>query len=379
MAIPLNFEFTSAVVVPNPSLSGLYISDINYFRGQLYIVAETQSSSMGSRSYLMILDQTCKIIQIPLFNELRFAGGNFNIKDDKIYFSGKYYEYGQTTDTARTILISEDGTFKNDTYVFPIVSKNWFPNIPIPYDPGQLMQKLNPDIIHNATFQITETSGISIFTSGNMNVKLLPFVFSFNGPHRSICIGFYKLMPLKTVYFKDFDDPYKAVELSSANKLLNLQYDAFNLNMNELKGSKLILVDTINKNEYKLDVSSIDETTVTFEIPDKIPSANYQYSFMGENIMPLKKTFSLKLNNDGPYKNYLKRKANWILIPFVFCAFGIIICLSLLAYHPDYSNEPWNYFSRWNVGIRSVILAVLSIVIGGFAWDWLKYIFDKGN
>jgi len=379
MAFPLNFEFTNAVVVPNPSLSGLYISDINFFKGQLYIVAETQSSNMGSRSYLMLLDQSGKLIQIPLFNELRFAGGNFNIKDDKIYFSGKYYEHRQNIDTVRTVSISEDGTLKSETYTFPIINKDWFPNIPLPYDLEHLLHKLNPDIIHNATIPVTDNSGISVFTSGNLTVKLLPFVLSFNGPHRSICIGFYKLLSLKTVYFKGYDDPYMTVELTSSNMQLKLQYDAFNLNMNELKNSKLILVDTINKNEYKIDVSTIDENSIYFEIPDKIPTSNYQYSFIGENIMPLKKTFSFKLNNDESYKNYLNRKSNWILIPFVFCAFGVIICLSLLAYHPDYSNEPWNYFSRWNVGIRSVILAVLSIVIGGFAWDWLKFIFDKGN
>lgn len=374
----LNYRFSDVLVLPNPSLSGLSINDICFFRNILFIAAESHSSSMGSRSFINIISSDHKINQVPLKNELRFGGGNFKIIEDKLYFIGKFYDPNQNIDTTITFEINEHGIISESGHIFEIVFKDWFPNVPIDYDLNNNLSILNPNLIHHATFPLSVSTGISIFTSGNWNLKLLPFIKQFRDVPNSIVIGFYEKTPIKTIYLRDFDDPYKNFNLTPENPFIALAYIAFNLANHELKNIKLCLIDTGNKEEtYLLSTKDVSETELKFKIPDNIPSGDFQYFLVHDNIIPINDTFYFKLNNDLGYKNYLNRKANWILIPFIVCTIGVIICLTLLAYHTSYQDESWNYFSRWNIGARSVILVILSGILLGFAWDWIKFLLDK--
>lgn len=376
----LNYRFSDVLVLPNPSLSGLSINDICLFRNNLFIAAESQSSSMGSRSFINIISSDHEINQVPLKNELRFGGGNFKIIEDKLYFRGKYYEPYQNIDTTITFEINEHGIVSEAGHIFDIVFKDWFPNVPIDYDLNNNLSILNPNLIHHATFPLSDSSGISIFTTGNLNLKLLPFIKKFRDVHKSIVIGFYEKTPIKTIYLRDFDDPYKYFDLTPENPFITLSYFASNLENHELKSIKLCLIDTANKEKtYLLSPNDVSEADLKFKIPDNIPSGNFQYFLIHDNSIPINETFYFKLNNDLGYKNYLNRKANWILIPFIVCTIGVIVCLSLLAYHTSYQNESWNYFSRWDIGIRSGILVIVSLILMGFAWDWIKFLLDKAR
>ncbi|HEX5001001.1 MAG TPA: hypothetical protein VFW78_00760 [Bacteroidia bacterium] len=369
----VNFSFNNIIIIRNPFAGGFYPVSILEFNGDLFI-ATNSATSLNSRGSIFIINNEGMLSKIDLHPELNFIGGQFRIENDELYFRGAFFTRYPFSSTINTLKLSNKGQFEESNFEYEINSSFVYHDSPIIYDTENIIRTLNPNIIHYSTIQ-NASGGKSIFSFTGMTLTLIPFVQKIRDNQQFLIVGYFNYIPAKSLIFDEFRENYLSAVITEENPYLSFHYNSYNIPQNDLTEVRVELIDSSNI-IYNLKHPLISDSVLSFGIPPKIHSGIYFYRIYLNDSALFDNSFNIKLMNDIRYEHYKYRNNLKVLIPLVVSLIVVLAIFPYIALNSSYSNESWNYFSRWNLIVKLIIVGTITIGIGGLLWDYIKYIFN---